>query len=93
MTVSDGSVRVQDTSDVGVYDLRVQGRRVQFAANLHSDLESQIRPQLSLDLAEGSTEAAQATVLGRQELWRPLVLFGLLILLLEWWFWNRRRTG
>ena len=93
VTVSDGSVRVQDTSEIGIYDLRVQGRRVQFAANLHSDLESQIRPQLSLDLAEGSTEAAQATVLGRQELWRPLVLFGLLILLLEWWFWNRRRTG
>jgi len=91
--IAGGLIRVRDTSQIGVYKVRAGGVTDQFATNLLSPRESKIRPQSTLALSTTEVQASRAAMVGRQEIWRELVLFGLLILMLEWWLWNRRRIA
>ncbi|MFT7521512.1 MAG: hypothetical protein ACI9MC_003663, partial [Kiritimatiellia bacterium] len=47
---------------------------------------------LTFGTSNHAPEVQAALVMGRQELWRPLLLLGLMILLLEWIVWTRRRS-
>lgn len=92
--VADELLRVRDTTRVGVYEVRVAGVRSRFSANLVSPEESDIAPRAALALADTQVEAARTAAMGgRRELWRPLALAGVLLLLLEWFLWNRRRAA
>ncbi len=99
----DGRVQIQanqtfytDTDLPGIYTLEerrgnavIANRR--FAVNLFAPNESRIAPQRDLTIPQLS--GAQSTVArerdGRQEIWRWLALTALIILLIEWLFYQR----
>lgn len=99
----DGQVQVQanqtfytETDLPGVYTLEERrGNEViasrRFAVNLFAPNESRITPQR--DLAIPQLSGAQSTVArerdGRQELWRWLALAALIVLLVEWLYYQR----
>jgi Ca-activated chloride channel family protein len=96
--VSEGTVRVPHPDRVGIYDVTVGGSRVRFAANLLSESESRIRPRSSLFDADGGLDGGTAAVeasaaMSRRELWRPLLLAALGLIVLEWLLWNLRRVA
>lgn len=91
--VVEGLLRVRDTARVGVYTVRGGGLSSTFTANLLSERESDLAPRATLDLSDRAVEVSEASVAGRRELWRPLALLALLVLLGEWLAWHRRRTA
>lgn len=94
VSVSDGLLRVRDTQTVGVYEVRAGETTTRFAANLVSPRESRVAPRGDLGLADTQSAAMPATAaVGKREIWRELLMLGLVILLLEWWAWNRRKVA
>jgi Ca-activated chloride channel family protein len=94
IALSDGLLRVVDTDRVGVYRITAGGLDTMFAANLLSAKESRIAPQAALALGGDTEVAAQAAVApGRREIWRPLLALALVLLVVEWAAWNRRKTA
>jgi hypothetical protein len=89
------------TEKPGVYEViehdQVTGR---FAVNLFDREESDVRlrpsadsesPERTKDLRIGETSVpAEGLTPARRELWRPLLLAALLVLLVEWYIYNRR---
>lgn len=95
-SLSDGLLRVQDTTRLGVYRVKAGDLRARFAANLQAAEESDIEPAAALDVgaaAQAGAVASTASVGGPTELWRYLLLFGLLVLGVEWAVWSRRKTS
>lgn len=88
--VVDGLARVQQTDTVGIYEIQGAGLNERIAANLFSPNESKIEPS-RLILGEQGDGTRSASVAGRYEIWRWLLLVGLAFLCIEWWVWNRRR--
>ncbi len=89
--INDGVLRIVDTDRVGIYRVQGGGLDVAFAANLLSEKESRIAPLAALSLGDQTQAVAQAAVVsGRREIWRPLLALALVLLLLEWFAWNRR---
>ncbi|TVQ89962.1 MAG: VWA domain-containing protein [Deltaproteobacteria bacterium] len=90
--LSERLLRVQDTLDQGIYRVRLGGRRLAFAANLLSPVESDIAPRRSLELGASATPEGerQASISGGQEVWRWLLMGALLILVAEWVVWAQR---
>jgi Ca-activated chloride channel family protein len=88
--LADGVLRIRNTDRAGVYTVVVGGKTTSFAANLLSERESRIAPRGTLELAAGATvEASTASLTGRREIWRELLLGACVVLLLEWLAWNR----
>jgi hypothetical protein len=82
-----------DTDELGVYEVREGGKlQQQFAVNLFDGAESDIRPRAQNAVKIGFVEVAgqSGNQAARQELWRPLLLAALFVLLLEWYIYNRR---
>lgn len=93
-SIVDGTLRVMETSRVGIYRVRAGSLDTSFAANLLSAKESRIAPLPVLRLGQGAAVVAQAAVVpGQWELWRYLLAFALVVLCLEWFAWNRRKTA
>ncbi len=94
-SVAEALLRVQDTTVQGVYDVRIAGARSRFAVNLHAPEESDLTPRAALDLgaAAQAGAVAQASVGGPQEVWRWLILGGVVLLVVEWVVWARRRSA
>jgi hypothetical protein len=91
--IDDEVLRVTGLTQVGVYDVEVGRWRQRLAANLLAEGESRIAPRSTLTLgAGGQTQAATAS-LGRRELWRPLLLLALVVLLVEWLLYHRRAVA
>jgi len=91
--LDEGVLRVTGLDDVGVYEVQAGSYRTRFAANLLSDSESRIRPRGDLTLGSGASEVATVEAAGRRELWRPLLLLALGVLLLEWLAYHRRAVA
>ena len=93
--LDEGVLRVTGLTDVGVYEVSAGDGawRTRFAANLLSADESRIRPRADLTLGGGVAEASARAVQGRRELWRPLLLLALGVLLLEWLLYHRRAVA
>jgi hypothetical protein len=91
--VADDLLRVRDTSQVGVYELRIGAVRSAFAANLLSPDESEIVPRPDLILADSVVEASLGATAGRRELWRWLLALSIVALFIEWFAYNRRRAA
>jgi hypothetical protein len=79
-----------NTDRVGLYQvLRDDGVRHQFAVNLLDPGESNLEPRQRFQVGEDTVAAGNERSEPR-ELWKWLVLAGLLLLLLEWYVYNRR---
>jgi hypothetical protein len=80
-----------NTDLVGLYEASWgENDRYLFAVNLCDPRESMIEPRDSLRVGEETVTAQQQPILRRRELWPWLVLAGLGVLLLEWFFYLRR---
>ncbi len=87
---SNGStVVVREARQVGKYELTVEGKKRAIFATLRSDRESNIAPEVDLELGGGSVKAVQAP-LRFADFWRPLLLVCLLVLGGEWWLFARK---
>ncbi|MCB0078909.1 MAG: VWA domain-containing protein [Anaerolineales bacterium] len=102
LAASDGQATTRAVlNDAGVYAVRWLGSdqpALRFTANRIVPSESNIAPAptLALTTTAGNDAASALPLEGRQELWRPLLLVGLLLLMAEWLLYNRdafqRRT-
>ena len=98
-----GRLAFYETSQLGTYKVR-EGSQVkkQFAVNLFDRAESDIRLRVRQD-SEESLKVVDSLSIGyvdvaaqsptsrvRRELWKPLLLGALVVLVLEWYIYNRR---
>jgi len=79
-----------DTCKEGVYRLRLGTNDTVFCVNLLDAAESSIKPRDALQLGEHTTVSATTTKRANMELWRTIAALGLLVLLVEWWYYHRR---
>jgi hypothetical protein len=86
-----GKAVVDDTSDLGVYEVQSGGKTVRrFAVSLFSPEESNICPDQSLKIGDVKIKGERSWEPGRREIWKYLALAGLAVLLLEWYIYIRR---
>lgn len=78
------------TNDAGPYEVERGENHRHYALNLLSREESSIHPADTLALGDLQVAAAQGPVTFNKELWRWLLLAGLVVLALEWWVYTRR---
>lgn len=80
-----------ETERVGIYTVSGPGGfRQEFAVNLLSRDESAVAPRDRLQLGRRPVPAGMGAVRTARELWRWLILLGLLVLGFEWWVYHRR---
>jgi len=94
-----GQCGFSETASLGVYDIQYEGDSSsagaalwRFAVNLFDRAESDISVQPEPSVQIGYVEVAGQPDWEprRQEIWKVLVLGGLVVLLLEWYIYNRR---
>ena len=61
-----------------------------FCVDLLDTAESNIQPHDELQLGKHTTVSATTLQRANMELWRTIAALGLLVLLIEWWFYHRR---
>jgi Ca-activated chloride channel family protein len=87
--VNDGAVVIPGLERAGVYTIQGRKTEIRVAANLmHAD-ESNIQPRTSIQLGN-QTVAAQNTLTTLRDLWKPIALALLALLMVEWWVFVRR---
>ncbi|MEM9065567.1 MAG: BatA and WFA domain-containing protein [Planctomycetota bacterium] len=87
----DGSFAFGPLARAGVYEVETGDSSQAFAVNLLSPEESDIGSEAGLGLASVEVEGRDpSTVAGAIVGWRWLVLACLVVLLFEWWVYNRR---
>ncbi len=89
LDASSGVAIVRSANRVGDYVLSGPNLRTPVAVNLLSEAESDVAPRSALDLS-GHALSGRGSSLVLAEMWRPLVLFALLVLAGEWWVFVRR---
>ncbi len=84
-------LEIENIRTQGVYSVSGQNRSFQFAANLESSKESDIRPRFTGTLSD-KPDSARTEIEGGgiRPLWTVFLIFALLIMLLEWMLWMRR---
>lgn len=94
--IQNGRALYADIDRLGVYTIEQrQGERLvgrqRYAVNMFAPEESQITPQPELRIAQvsGLQQAVTRDLSGRQELWRWLAAFALVVLLIEWLVYHR----
>jgi hypothetical protein len=90
---SAGKLTFTATEELGIYRVLSGGKLVhQFAVNLLDPAESNIRPPVDPSIKIGYAEIPGKTgwSAGHREIWRELVLVGLVIALVEWLLYLRR---
>jgi hypothetical protein len=88
-----GLFQYSGTEDLGAYEVFEEAKPIErFTVNLFDELESSIRPakENSIQIGHVSVAATQAYEPVRRETWRWFLLAGLVILLVEWYIYNRR---
>lgn len=87
---SQGNFTFVDTGALGVYRITMGSREQRFVVNLCSESESAIRPSEKVSI--GAVQAADVSgeFQSRYELWRWLALLAFLVLVFEWYVYNRR---
>jgi len=79
------------TDDLGVYDVREQGKITQrFSVNLFDPVESDIRPRENIQAGHLDIARQSGWRPMRKELWRYLIIAAIILLGLEWYIYNRR---
>jgi hypothetical protein len=87
---SNGSYEFLDTQRLGVYKAAIGDLVRRFAVNLFDESESRIAPVAKIEIGAVAAEDSSQLVASRRELWRPIALAAFVILLLEWYIYNRR---
>ena len=90
---ASGKSSFTKTADLGVYEVRSGKETVnRFAVNLFDTVESDIRADStpSLDIGYVKVVAQTGWEAARQETWKWLLGLGLVVLLAEWYIYNRR---
>jgi hypothetical protein len=81
------------TEELGVYDV-FEGPDSQiaqrFAVNLFDPRESDLRPRSSLDLGHETVPGQPVFQPTRRELWKWILVVALIVLVIEWYIYNRR---
>jgi hypothetical protein len=79
------------TEDLGVYEVMEQGKLTQmFSVNLFDSVESDIQPRENIQAGHLDVARQSGWLPMRRELWRYLVVAGIVLLGLEWYIYNRR---
>ncbi len=83
------------TQELGYYAVNFvtenSTRAEYFAVNLFDPLESDLQPREALKIGSASVTPAVSQQIGLQELWTWLALFALIILMVEWQAFHRKR--
>src|ERR1051326_6619169 len=79
-----------DTLKQGVYRVRLSTNEVTFCADLLDSAESNIKPRDELQLGEHTKVTATTMQRTNMELWRTIASIGLVVLMIEWWYYHRR---
>jgi hypothetical protein len=79
-----------DTYKQGTYRLCVGTNETVFCVDLLDAAESNIKPRQELQLGKYTRVAATNQQRANMELWRSIASLGLLVLLIEWWYYHRR---
>ena len=81
-----------DTESPGVYEVQQHGTDFiqRFVVNLFDAQESNIVPRVKVELGHETVSGVRGTRSQRHELWKWILLLGLIILGLEWYIYNRR---
>ena len=98
---SGGVASFTDTGRTGIYNVTRQGTvagakpatQESFVVNLYSSLSSNIHPLDDLGLQGAITTATSNATRSEQEIWQPIALVALLILMFEWWVFYRANRG
>ena len=88
-----GRAAFTDTAELGAYEVQSGGKTLRrFAVNLFDPAESAIRPDPNPTIKVGDVKVKGETGWepGRREIWKWLVLTGLVVLLVEWYIYIRR---
>ena len=88
-------INFSGTDEPGVYEIREgSGTQLsqQFAVNLFDPRESDLKPAEKMWIHDTEIEAAKKTgsESARRQLWKWILLLGLVIVLAEWYIYNRR---
>jgi Ca-activated chloride channel family protein len=78
------------TAREGIYRLKTGTNDVTFCVNLLDAFESNIKPRDELQLGKYTKVAATTTQRANMEVWRSIAAIGLLVLMVEWWYYHRR---
>jgi hypothetical protein len=82
-----------DTDEIGIYEVR-EGKQnkvsQRFAANLFDGIESNIRPLPEIRTEYEEIKGQVAVERTRREAWKALLLVALVVLIVEWYVYNRR---
>lgn len=79
-----------DTLKQGTYRLHLGTNDMAFCVDLLDTAESNIQPHDDLHLGKHTTVSATTLQRANMELWRTIAALGLLVLLIEWWYYHRR---
>jgi len=79
-----------DTFKQGVYRIRLSTNEVTFCSDLLDSAESNIKPRDELQLGEHTKVTATTMQRTNMELWRTIASIGLVVLMIEWWYYHRR---
>ncbi len=88
-----GKFLFRATGQIGVYQVRESGQTTyRFPVNLFSSSESNIasRPDRTIQVGYVDVEGQVDWEPARRELWKPILLVALGVLLFEWYIYNRR---
>ncbi|MHC4712903.1 MAG: vWA domain-containing protein [Planctomycetota bacterium] len=87
---AEGTVAFGDTAKSGVYTVEAGGVSRRYVANLTNERESDTTPGAGITV--GTTQVAGVVRASRKnrEVWRGLLIFALIVLLVEWYIYNRR---
>jgi len=89
----DGAFHFSQTDELGPYEVSDGTNTIErFTVNLFDEMESNIRPakEQTLQIGNVPVDAAAGTEPVRRETWKWLLLAALVVLLAEWYIYNRR---
>ena len=79
-----------DTAHQGIYQLQAGTNKTSFCVNLLDAAESDTHPQEELQFGKYTRLKAAALSKANLEIWRWIAFAGLVVLMVEWWYYHRR---
>lgn len=85
-----GRFEFLDTEELGVYRVEAGEQSRRFAVNLFDEFESSVGPSEKVQVGAVDVADTSASFSARRELWKVAALLGFVVLVLEWYVYNRR---
>jgi hypothetical protein len=79
-----------NTYKQGTYRLHIGTNETTFCVDLLDAAETNIKPHDELSLGKYTKVVATTLQRTNMEIWRTIALIGLLVLMIEWWYYHRR---